>query len=310
MRNICVVHLVRARNGIAPLQRFLESYARNHGGIEHDLLLVFKGFRNKELPSAYQQLLEAYPHEAMFVKDRGYDIGPYFEAANTHNYGYFCFLNSFSLFLDEQWLRKMHDHIAREGVGLVGATGSHQSVYTDLLNSRKIQSRVLWRRIAGTIGLPILTMKCRRDFYPYPNVHIRTNAFMIAGNLMQKIRIGHIIRKWDAYRFESGKSSLTQQILKMNLRALVVGKNGRAYEKEEWVNSFTFWQGDQGNLLVADNQTNAYITSDLETKWKYARYAWADRANPLACFDEECRIKPPYKDNDISVFTRKRETAP
>ncbi len=282
MRNICVVHLVRAKNGIEPLRRFLESYTRNHGGIEHDLLLVFKGFRNKELPSAYQQLLEAYPHEAMFVKDRGYDILPYYTAAKRFNYDYFCFLNSFSVILDEQWLRKMYNHITRPGVGLVGATGSYQSTYTDLLNSPKIQSPLLRRRIVGTILLPLLILKCRRDFYSYPNYHIRTNAFMIAGDLMRSIKVGAIRRKWDCYTFESGKKGLTHQILRKNLRALVVGKNGRAYEKEEWVNSFSFWQGDQGNLLVADNQTNAYTTGDLQTKWKYARYAWADRANPLA----------------------------
>jgi hypothetical protein len=291
MRNICVVHLVRAKNGIEPLRRFLESYTRNQGGIEHDLLLVFKGFRNKELPSAYQQLLEVYPHEAMFVKDRGYDIMPYFIAANRFDYDYFCFLNSFSIILDEQWLRKMYNHIVREGVGLVGATGSYQSTYTDLLISPKIQSRLLWRRMVGTILLPLLVLKCRRDFYPYPNFHIRTNAFMIAGDLMRNIKVGPILHKWDCYTFESGKKGLTHQILRKNLRALVVGKNGRAYEKEEWVNSFSFWQGDQGNLLVADNQTNAYTTGDLQTKWKYARHAWADRANPLAILDDGSQME-------------------
>ena len=285
MRSICVAHLVRAKNGIEPLRRFLESYARNQGGIEHDLLLIFKGFHKKELPAQYRQLLGRYPHQALFVDDKGYDIVPYFIAANRFEYDYFCFLNSFSIILDEQWLTKMHNHITRPGVGLVGATGSYQSTYTDLLNSPKIQSRLLWRRMVGTMLLPLLILKCRRDFYPYPNYHIRTNAYMIAGDLMRKIKVGPIHRKWDCYTFESGREGLTHQILRKNLRALVVGKNGRAYEKEEWVNSFSFWQGDQGNLLVADNQTNAYTTGDLETKWKYARHAWADRANPLAIFD-------------------------
>jgi hypothetical protein len=292
MRNICVVHLVRAKNGVEPLQRFLESYARNQGGVEHDLLLVFKGFRNKELPPPYQQLLGVYPHEALFVDDRGYDIIPYSIATKKYDYRYFCFLNSFSSILDRDWLKKIYDPATKKGVGLVGATGSHQSIYTDLLRSRKIESKLLWRRMVGMIVLPILTLKCQRYFFPYPNVHIRTNAFMIAGDLMRKIKIGPVSHKWDTYRFESGKNSLTHQVLRMNLKVLVVGKNGRAYEKEEWADSFTFWQGDQGNLLVADNQTNAYATGDLETKWRYARHAWADRANPLARFDSQDQVQP------------------
>jgi hypothetical protein len=289
--SICVAHLVRAKNGMEPLQRFLESYARNQGGIEHDLLLIFKGFQQKKLPDQYRQLLGRYPHQALFVDDKGYDIVPYFIAASRFNYRHFCFLNSFSVILDEQWLRKMYSHITGPGIGLVGATGSYQSTYTDLLKSLKIQSPQLWRRVVGTVLLPMLILKCRIDFYSYPNYHIRTNAFMIAGDLMRKIKVGSIRHKWDCYTFESGKKGLTHQILRKNLRALVVGKNGRAYEKEEWVNSFSFWQGDQANLLVADNQTNAYTNADLQTKWKYARHAWADRANPLAVFDDGSQME-------------------
>ena len=292
MRSICVAHLVRAKNGVEPLRKFLESYSRNPGGIEHDLLLIFKGFRKKELSSPYLELLGAYPHEAMFVADRGFDIVPYFATAKRYNYSYFCFLNSFSTFLDANWLRKMHSHVTNDGVGLAGATGSYQSIYTDLLKSRKVESRVLWRRMVGRLILPVIAMKCRKDFYPYPNVHIRTNAFIIAGDLMRKIKIGPVLHKWDTYTFESGKNSLTRQVLRMGLKVVVSGRNGRAYEREEWANSFTFWQGDQGNLLVADNQTNAYMTGDLETKWKYARHAWGDRANPLAIFDNRCHAGP------------------
>ena len=44
-KEVCVVHLVRAHNGVGPFARFLKSYEINRGGMEHDLLIVFKGFR-------------------------------------------------------------------------------------------------------------------------------------------------------------------------------------------------------------------------------------------------------------------------
>jgi hypothetical protein len=118
-------------------------------------------------------------------------------------------------------------------------------------------------------------------FDPFPNYHIRTNGFMISRDLMRKIKYPSIVSKLDAYRFESGKHSLTKQIMSMNLSVLVVGKDGKGYEKEEWFKSNTFWQGDQSNLLVADNQTNRYLSSDINVKRHLSQSAWGDQADPI-----------------------------
>jgi hypothetical protein len=71
-------------------------------------------------------------------------------------------------------------------------------------------------------------------------------------------------------------------ILRAGLRPLVVGKDGRCYEKEEWHTSNTFWQGDQQNLLVADNQTNDYQNGSAERRLFLSRYAWGENAAPSA----------------------------
>jgi hypothetical protein len=280
MRTICVAHLVRAANGIQPLHRFLESYSRNPGGIEHDLLLIFKGFRKKELPAQYRQLLGAYPHETLFVEDRGYDVLPYFVAADTYNHPFFCFLNSFSLILDEHWLRKMYTHVTEDGVGIVGATGSCESMYTDLLAAwEDVKRTPIYRRMLTSFTIPMRIRKLRAAFYPFPNYHVRTNAFMIPAELMRRITHGALTAKIDAWQFESGKAGLTQQILKMNLKVMVVGRDGRAYEKEDWFKSRTFRQGVQSNLLVADNQTNAYLNGNVEEKRRLSRMTWGDKTD-------------------------------
>jgi hypothetical protein len=282
MESVCVVHLIRAKNGTAPLQRFLESYDRNPGGVEHDLLFILKGFHNKELPTPYRDLLARYPHQKLFVADNGFDVIPYMMTASTYEHRYFCFLNSFSILLDEDWLKKMYAYVTREGVGIVGATGSYQSMYTDMITIFEgVRATPFYRRILSSVTIPMRIKKLKEHFYPFPNYHIRTNGFMIAGSVMRKVKVDCVRTKMDAYRFESGKNNLTRQISEMNLGALVIGRNGRAYGKDEWCQSLTFWNGDQGNLLVADNQTNAYMACDLETRWRYARYAWANGANPL-----------------------------
>jgi hypothetical protein len=61
--------------------------------------------------------------------------------------------------------------------------------------------------------------------------------------------------KLSAYKFESGKESLTNQVRNLGLRVLVVGRDGQAYDPEHWHRSNTFWQSREENLLVADNQT-------------------------------------------------------
>src|SRR5262245_32454779 len=127
MSDICVVHLVRAANGLAPLGAFLDSYRRHEAGVAHDLLLALKGFRPERLRGDYRGLLDSVSHRQFFVPDRGFDIGSYYRSARAFEYKYFCFLNSFSVILDGNWLAKMYRHVTREGVGLVGATGSYQT---------------------------------------------------------------------------------------------------------------------------------------------------------------------------------------
>ena len=276
--NICVVHLIRAKNGIEPFMRFLESYSKNCGGIEHELLIIFKGFyREKELEE-YRKLLEGYSYHSFFVEDVGYDIGTYLEVAKKFGYKYFCFLNSFSIILDNAWLIKMYRYICQEDIGLVGATGSYESLYSNELNtwSKKNKNQPFYKSIKHRLSL----RKYKLYFDPFPNFHIRSNGFMISGELMRKIRYLPIVNKIDAHRFESGKNSLTKQILEMKLKALIVGKDGNGYEKEIWYNSKTFRQGDQENLLIADNRTNQYLYADNKTKLYLSRCAWGDKANP------------------------------
>ena len=129
MKELCVVHLVRAHNSIELFRRFLESYRQNPGAIEHDLLIVFKGFGQPQDTAEYRELLAPFRYATLDVSDEGFDITAYFAAVNRYSehYRYFCFLNSYSVILDYNWLRKLHENISKPGVGLVGATGSWNS---------------------------------------------------------------------------------------------------------------------------------------------------------------------------------------
>jgi hypothetical protein len=273
----CVLHLVRERNGIEPVKAFIESYLQRRSGLDHALVVIMKGFRETKAPAEYAALLENIPHEFIFLPDVGYDITSYVRAAEALDYTHFFFLNSFSVILGDDWLVKFRRHASDGSVGLVGATGSWESIYTDLLRQHgtiKSTPGALLRRVAVRARL----VRWVRYFHPFPNYHIRTNAFMMRQELLDKIRLPRLRTKMDAWRFESGKEGLSQQVLRLGHKLLVVGKDGMAYEKGDWFRSGTFWKGNQENLLVADNQTRRYMEGDGLERQRLSRLAWGEQA--------------------------------
>src|SRR5262245_35469171 len=91
-----VVHLVRRKNGIAPLQSFLASYERQPAGCEHVLILALKGF-GKRLDGVFEDQLARVRHVTVSVSDDGFDISAYRAVSRALSCRFLCFLNSFSI---------------------------------------------------------------------------------------------------------------------------------------------------------------------------------------------------------------------
>lgn len=285
MPDICVVHLVRGKNGLSPFKKFLDSYVENPAGIEHDLLIVFKGLKSKRNVSEYLELLAGIPCKFLFISDFGYDIRAYFLAMKAFDYKYYFFLNSFSEILHRDWLVMMYRVISQSEVGLAGATGSYESHYSNVIEKNgpkafvsllglKVKVPGLIRFVHGITLRKIEQFIYRLRFDPFPNCHIRTNAFMISSDVMRGIKVPAIITKMDAHRFECGKSSLTKQVLKMGKKTVVVGKDGVGYDIDSWFTSRTFKSGSQENLLISDNQTRYFELSDGRQKEILTLRAW------------------------------------
>ena len=276
---ICVVHLVREKNGIEPLRNFLSTYKRFTAGTDHALVFLLKGFRADRIDEEYDDLLNSVPHQRTFVADWGYDITAYFRATARYAFPYYCFLNSFSEILDDDWLEKFYRAIRQKDVGLVGATGSYQGFNPDweqMPHIGKVFVRARWKKLL--LKVPYL-VELRNLGYKlsnpgFPNPHLRTNAFLIGRETMSSLRPRFTLTKRQAYRFESGRRSMTSQVLRMGKTVLVVGKDGVEYKIEKWAGSRTFWEYAQENLLVSDNQTRRYMSSDPCTQEVLNWCAW------------------------------------
>jgi hypothetical protein len=266
--DICVIHLVRATNGIEPLQRFLTSYTYYSPGLKHDLQFILKGFEENQVPLEIESLLNQYDHQRMYVPDEGYDIGSYITAARVLENKYLCFFNSFSELLDDNWLEKLYRHASSHGCGMVSATGSWESIYTNSFVFNRKSFIYLWIK-------KMLALKMNRNFPPFPNPHLRTNGFLISKDLFLDVTHRYIVKdKMDTLFIESGRDGISRRIRLKGLDLMVVGRDGRGFFPDEWSISGTFRQGEQENLLVADNQTRIFAEADPSERIILSQLAW------------------------------------
>lgn len=249
--NIAVFYLARGRDAdfARSVERFAASYAGHEAGVAHRLCVVFKGFDTAAAQDQARRALSALPHAEIAVADAGFDLGAYAAAARQADAARLCFLNTGSEVLCHDWLAKLSVAHDQDGAGLVGATGSFESLQGD--------------------APPFDT------FGAFPNPHLRSNAFMVARDLFLDLTKGAVFGdKADAYLFESGPQSMTRRVLERGRQVLVVGRNGRFYPPRWWPLSDTFRQGTQHNLLVGDNQTRAFDALKWPEKRQVSLQTW------------------------------------
>jgi hypothetical protein len=245
-----LVYLARgADDGFrAQFEQFARAYQAYPAGVTHDLVVAFKGFSSEANLEEGRKMLAGVTFEEVHVDDLKFDIGAYAEVVHQIECDRICFLNTTSEPASSHWLFKLALNLEQPGVGLVGATGSFEG---------------------GGVGPS------------FPNVHIRTNAFMMYAPLARQILGGfEISSKVDAYQAEHGFNSITRQVVASGLVPLVVGRNGRGYSPEWWSSSQTFRQGSQPNVLVHDGQTRRFAALTWNQKRAVYRSTWGGRRTP------------------------------
>ena len=267
-----LVHLVWAPLGLRPLRDFLNSYHAHPAEAEHELVIVLNGagpagdsFREILLAE-----LEWTEHSLIELECPALDLAAYGHAACQLAHENLCFLNSYSVILADGWLSRLADALREPDVGLVGASASWES------QAEWIRGRArYWPQQIARLR------RARRDYPRFPNPHIRTSAFMINRHALLEMGLEQAVDKHATYLLESGRRSITRRIQERGMRTVVVGRNGRAYDVEEWPASRTFRSGEQENLLVADNQTQDYQLSSARRRRRLAWDSWGSAGRLL-----------------------------
>lgn len=307
---LAVVHLVRRSNGVEPFAAFLGSYRRHPAGAPHELVLVLKGFDDGEGASdAHRRLAQDLDVRWVSVPDDGFDLGSYRRAALELTHRRLLFLNSFSMILADGWLELLSAAASRPRVGAVAATGSwgsqgshlryglglggpYASVFEDRADTQRVfvelaaapepsaSSETRRRPVRTALEIGTSTLRQASGFGSFPSPHLRTNGLLIERETWLGICPRMPRDKLAAHLLESGRRGITARLRARGLHTLVVGRDGSAERSERWPQTRTFWQGEQENLLIGDNQTRAYALGDAHRRRVLSGYAWGPSAEP------------------------------
>ena len=265
---IGLAYLLWAPLGLGPLREFLASYHAHRPGAEHELVILLNG-AGPEGPAdmacreALLAELEGTEHRLLELERPVLDLAAYGLAAQRLGHEQLCFLNSYSIILAADWLGHLARVLEDSTVGLAGASGSWES------QAEWVRGKVRhWPYQLASLHA------ARRDYPRFPNPHIRTTAFMLQrrGLLEMGLELAH--DKHATYLLESGHRSITAQIATLGLRSVIVGRDGCAYDVDDWPASHTYRSGAQENLLVADRRTVDWLRAPNRLRRRLSRDAW------------------------------------
>jgi hypothetical protein len=291
-----VVHLVRNGNPFASFERFLTSYERCDAGLDHRLVLLMKGF-DAAAAEPYLERAAARDPDLVAVGDEGVDLAADLAAAHALDATRLCLLNSHSAVLCEGWLALLVEPLGDAGaVGATGSWGSHLGYnlwqlggsggYRGAPASRRRVRMTLHEvsgaRYGGDVGHWLLCLveaaRCAPGGRRFPAPHLRTNAFVIERELLIGLGLRPPRAKRGAYRMESGRSGLSARLSTAGRAPLVADRRGRVWSAARWPQADVFWQREQADLIVADNQTSTYADATPSQRAALRAYAWGAHA--------------------------------
>lgn len=261
------------------LFRFADSYRRHPANDDHSLLVVFKGFSARQDLRPWRESLLGISYEELRMEANCVDLGTYRDVIEEVEASWYCFVNSESVVLADGWLATIARHLRDPDIGLVGTSASYES--------------------ARTSAPPWLRPR-RYGFESFPNPHIRTNGFAVRRDIARSLAWPRARTKMEAWKLESGRRSLTRQVLARGYQVVVVGRDGVAYPPERWRESATFRSGQQANAWFGDNRTREWESASPARQATLERMAWGTGA--LSSISDE-----PPRSSDRSREARDHE---
>lgn len=292
--SVAVVYLARGLGaGVDAARQFFVSYDQHPSGISHELIVLVKGWENVDGLDEVLSMARSHNARVIELPDDGFDLGAYFRAAKKIPHEWCCFLNSFSCILHDNWLKLLHDVATRPGVGAVSCGGNWGTV-TNFWDDQ-VFAALKYAKLKTLFHLLKRACYIAFHFWPhipaFPNPHIRTNAFMTQRKLWLDFQAASFpaipVDKRDCYVLEHGRKSFTRFIVSKGLSAFILGADGKIFTPNQSLESGTFAVPGLPNLLIGDNQTEAYLSSPEARRREVEYWIWGKRLTPATCKPEK-----------------------
>lgn len=277
-KKVAVAYLVWVPFGIELYKQFLHSYLTKKAGADHTLLLLFNGVKNNNEVDEFIALTKNNNLEFDYlIRESGQDMEVYYWACGKVEYDIILFLNSYSTFNADNWLKIYLDNFT-DDVGMIGASASKQSIYSSVFHQNKLSWNFdkTFKQNFDKYKLLIKTfLVWRWWFKAFPCAHLRATAYMLRRKDYLEIKSKFPLRKkLDAYKIECGFDSMTNQILRKGLKVGVVNTDGNYFDLNDAYQSNTFRVNNQEKLLINDKQTDWYKSASEAEKKEFTFLAW------------------------------------
>ncbi len=195
--DLALFYLARRAEGLRSFERFVDSYKANGAGVDHSLVVIYKGFERDRDLAAARAVFGKCPHRKIQVTDDQYDIGAYLQAAAMVEADYVCFVNTHTEILAPNWLAYLRAAIDETNVGVAGASASCESLH----NSLALIGKAVWLAAGANIPYdPLLAEHYRFTL----KVHAREWLAQKRGNATYWFKHGQfherdLEARWNSY---------------------------------------------------------------------------------------------------------------
>jgi glycosyltransferase involved in cell wall biosynthesis len=202
-----VVYLARYSPSYVGINEFLNSYEEFPAGTTHTLYILAKGFPDAGSIQILRNMLSERElnSEIIEIEDSvGYDLQAYMVAAKNIEENEICFINTFSVLKATNWLLKLKGAYEQNNVGMVGGTGSFESIrnsWEAYLKFQIISDRYKFNR------------KLVRDFYSLSQ-NLNPNAKKVYDSKILRIKkyLGDIKHKRPNFNLSRDLDSINREL--------------------------------------------------------------------------------------------------
>ncbi|MDA7489560.1 hypothetical protein N9A46_05110 [Candidatus Pelagibacter ubique] len=262
-----VVYLACEPLGYKFLNKFINNYKKYSSGYNHDLVICFKQFKNREKIKIWEKNINIkYIKFDDSRQMNDYDIGSYFRISKKYSDRHILFLGTYTKPISKNWLKIFINHYKNNT--LLGATASFASISSQFLNGEYVKyskfQQIRW-------GLKhLLHVKL------FPNPHIRTTGFFIKSKDLLSLNLDtkKFLKKIETNYFESGRNSLSNRLVKKKFKLILVNSDNKSFKVSDWKRSETFCLGNQKKLIFSDNRTDQYFRLNKLERNKLTKLHW------------------------------------